>query len=337
MNQVEQVQEKVKSVGKFLESEKPEQIQFKMGSPTISELARAEGLFKGTPRPFCLPPEYAEENLYPPIRQSAMAFFADHNIGWHQGQDGKPSNHLCSSQVAGVNFLFPFTDKPQELRNLLKPIFPQINQMIPVEDGLYVSFEWIGAENYLGERAPKTGNRTRGANFTSADAIVMFEGQDQKRQAVLIEWKYTESYGSIYLGIAKSGTDRRKIYQHLVDDLDCIVNLDLLPGIDAFYYEPFYQFMRQQFLAAKMEAAHELNADVVSLLHISPNANYDFKRITSPLLNDLGATPTDIWKKLVKTEGRFLSVHTEDLFRGFETEAMQGWKAYMQDRYTWLG
>ena len=216
-------------MGKFLESEKPKQVHFKHTSATISEQARAEGLFKGKPRPFCLPPEYAEENLYPPIRQAVMAFFAKHNIGWHQGQNGKPSNHLCSSQVAGVNFLFPFTDKPAELANLLKPVFPRIDHMIPVEDGLYVSFEWIGAENYLGERVSKNGNRTRGANFTSADAIVMFEDQNRKRQAVLIEWKYTESYGRIYLGIAKSGTDRRKIYQHLFDDVECIVDENLLP------------------------------------------------------------------------------------------------------------
>ncbi len=324
-------------MGKFLESEKPKQVHFKHTSATISEQARAEGLFKGKPRPFCLPPEFAEENLYPPIRQAALAFFASHNIGWHQGKTGKPSNHLCSSQVAGVNFLFPFTDKPAELANLLNPVFPQIDHMIPVEDGLYVSFEWIGHENYLGERASKNGYRTRGANFTSADAIVMFEDQDQKWQAVLIEWKYTESYGSNYLGIAKSGTDRRKIYQHLFDDVNCIVNMDLLPCIDALFYEPFYQFVRQQFLAARMEAAHELGADVVSLLHISPDANSDFKRITSPLLCGLGDTPTEIWKRLVKTEGRFVSVHAEELFRSFATEEMQGWKAYMQDRYTWLG
>ncbi len=324
-------------MGKFLESEKPKQVQFKNRSATISEQARAEGLFKGKPRPFCLPPEFAEENLYPPIRQAALDFFASHNIAWHQGQDGKPSNHLCSSQVACINFLFPFADKPAELRNLLMPIFPRIDHMLSVENGLYVSFEWIGAENYLGERASKNGNRTRGANFTSADAIVMFEDRDQKRQAVLIEWKYTESYGSNYLGIAPSGTDRRKIYQHLFDDLDCIIDVDLLPGIDALFYEPFYQFMRQQFLAAKMESAHELGADVVSLLHISPDANDDFKRITSPLLNALGATPTEIWTRLVKKEGRFISVHAEDLFRGFATEEMQGWKVYMQDRYSWLG
>lgn len=323
-------------MGKFLESEKPKQVHFKDTSSTISEQARAEGVFKAKPRPFCLPPEYAEQNLYPPIKQATMAFFAKHNIGWHQGQDGKPSNHMCSSQVACINFLFPLADKPGEPVNLLKPVFPQIDHMIPVEDGLYVSFEWIGEENYLGERVSKNGNRTRGANFTSADAIVMFEDQDKKRQAVLIEWKYTESYGSNYLGIANSGTDRRKIYQHLFDDVNCVVDMDLLQGIDALFYEPFYQFMRQQFLAAKMERAHEMGADVVSLLHISPNANDGFKQITSPSLSGLGATPTEIWKRLVKPEGRFISVHTEDLFKGFVTEELQDWKAYMQDRYTWL-
>ena len=323
-------------MGKFLESEKPKQIRFKALSDTISENAKVDGLFKGKPRPFCLPSEYAEENLFPPIRQAAMAFFANHNIAWHQGQNGKPSNHLCSSQVACVNFLFPFTDKPIELANLLRSVFPQIDHMIPVEDGLYVSFEWIGEKNYLGERGSINGKRTRGANFTSADAIVMFEDQDKKRHVVLIEWKYTESYGGNYLGIAKSGTDRRKIYQHLFDDVDCILDVDLLPGIDALFYEPFYQFMRQQFLASKMEEAHELGADVVSLLHVSPDANYDFKKITSPLLSGLGKTPTEIWKKLVKPEGRFKSVHKEDLFREFRTEEMQDWKNYMRERYTWL-
>jgi len=242
-------------MGKFLESEKPKQVQFKNLSATISEQAKDEGIFKGKPRPFCLPPEYAEENLYPPIRQASLAFFADHNIGWHQGQNGKPSNHLCDSQVACINFLFPFADKPGELANLLRTVFPRIDHMIPVEDGLFVSFEWIGAENYLGERASKNGNRTRGANFTSADAIVMFEDRHNKRQVVLIEWKYTESYGGNYLGFSTSGTDRWKIYQHLFDDLDCIVDMDLLPSMDVLFYEPFYQFMRQQFLAAKMEAA----------------------------------------------------------------------------------
>ena len=86
-------------MGNFLEGEKRKQTQFKLGSDTISVQAKVDGLFKGTPRPFCLPPEFAEDNLYPSIREAAIDFFTKHNIGWHQGQDGKPSNHLCSSQV----------------------------------------------------------------------------------------------------------------------------------------------------------------------------------------------------------------------------------------------
>ena len=324
------------TVGNLLEGEKRKQTQFKLGSDTISVQAKVDGLFKGTPRPFCLPPEFAEDNLYPSIREAAIDFFTKHNIGWHQGQDGKPSNHLCSSQVACVNYLFPFTHEPDELAKLLRPVFPQIDHMLPVEDGLFVSFEWIGAENYLGERASKNGNRTRGANFTSADAIVMFQSKDKIREAVLIEWKYTESYGGNYLGIADSGTDRREIYQHLFDESNCVVNKELLTSIDALYYEPFYQLMRQQFLASKMEEAHELGADLVSLLHISPKANNDFKRITSPSLRGLGSTPTEIWKELVEPENRFSNVYTEDLYRGYISNAMQDWRTYIQRRYTWL-
>lgn len=71
--------------------------------------------------------------------------------------------------------------------------------MLPVEDALYVSFEWIGNENSQGERAHGEGTRTRGANFTSTDAVVMFENLEGQKQVVLVEWKYTESYPEITL------------------------------------------------------------------------------------------------------------------------------------------
>lgn len=66
--------------------------------------------------------------------------------------------------------------------------------MLPMEEGefpdRYVSFEWIGHEDYLKEKKSKDGRRTRGANCTSADAAVMFDREDGLRQIVLIEWKY---------------------------------------------------------------------------------------------------------------------------------------------------
>jgi hypothetical protein len=200
------------------------------------------------------------------------------------------------------------------LAEILRPIFPELDRMLPVENGQYVSFEWIGKHNYLGERISRNGKRTRGANFTSTDSIVMFERKDRKRQVVLIEWKYTESYGSTSLKTAKSGTDRTEIYNHLFERDDCPVNKDLLPSFDALFYEPFYQFMRQQLLAHEMEKAHELDAEVVSLLHIAPSHNEDFRKVTSPKLRLLGESATDVWKKLVKTENRFISISTEQLF-----------------------
>ena len=205
-------------MGKFLEEEKEHQILFKKSSEYFTEAAKPEGAYRGRLRSFCLPVDRAKENLFGEIRAQAVEYFEHKQIRWHDGRDARPSNHLCSSQVQCVNFLYPFTDKPDALRTLLRPIFPNIHSIVPMEgEGQLISFEWIGLHNYLGERMPRSGSRTRGANFTSADAAVMFRSTDGTRQIVLIEWKYTESYSRTWLGIAKSGTNRMDIYRHLYE------------------------------------------------------------------------------------------------------------------------
>lgn len=326
-------------MGKFLESEKSIQTKFKTSSPYFSDMARSEGVYKNKPYPFCLPIEFADQNLVPEIRETALTHFAEHNIKWHDGKNGKPSNHLCSSQVCCVNFLFPFADNPYELAEVFRLIYPEIGKMLPIESGRYVSFEWIGEKNYLGEKIPRNGQRTRGALFTSADSIVMFERKDKKRQVVLIEWKYTESYGGNFLKIADSGTDRTKIYRHLFDKTDCPIDKAILPSFDSLFHEPFYQFMRQQFLANEMEKAHEMGADIVGILHIAPEHNNDFRKVTSPELEKLGESAISVWKKLIKTEGRFTSVSTEKLFGNLsETQLpkIKSWIEYVYARYKWV-
>lgn len=326
-------------MGNFLESEKLKQVNFKKSSPNFSDLAWIDGVYKGIPRPFCLPLEFAEQNLFPEIRDNALSHFEKHHIKWHDGQNGKPSNHLCDSQVCCVNFLFPLANKPEALSKILHPIFPELGHMLPIESGQYVSFEWIGQENYLGEKISRNRQRTRGANFTSADSIVMFERTDKKRQVVLIEWKYTESYGSTNLKFSSSGTDRTNIYRHLLESTDCPINKEILPGFEALFYEPFYQFMRQQFLANEMEKAHELDADFVTLLHIAPAHNTDFQKVTSPELKILGSSVTDIWKKLANSKERFLSISTEQLFGnlyGEQFPEIKPWLEYIYSRYSWV-
>ena len=155
----------------------------------------------------------------PDIRAQAIDYFKAKGIAWHQGHGDKPNNHMCSSQVCCVNFLFPFAQASEEsLVELLHPIYPTIKSIMPMDD-MNLTFEWIGKENYLGEKI--RGARTRGANVTSADAAVMFEHQDGSRQFVLIEWKYTESVGNQSLKIAASGTNRSEIYRKLYIDPTC--------------------------------------------------------------------------------------------------------------------
>jgi len=326
-------------MSEFLEAEKRRLSTFKVTSSYFSDAARADGIYKGNPRPFCVPRMYAEENLFPGIRQTITAYFEKYEIKWHDGRDRRPSNHLCDSQVCCANFLFPFADKPVALTELLHLLFPSVQRVLPLEQAeQFVSFEWIGQDNYLGEKMPRHGKRTRGANFTSADAAVMFEQNDGSKQIVLIEWKYTESYSSTPLKTAKSGTDRTAIYAHLYNRDDFPLQKELLPGFESLFYEPFYQLMRQQLLAYEMERAHELGAEAVSLLHIAPAHNTDFQRVTSPALGVLGDSVIEIWKKLQRYPNRFASVSTEELFNKLPVEKfpeLSGWWEYITTRYSW--
>jgi hypothetical protein len=97
--------------------------------------------------------------------------------------------------------------------------------------------------------------------------------------------------------------------------------------------------MRQQFLAHEIERAQELGADIVCVLHIAPDHNADFRRVTSPDLAPLGDTVTDVWKKLVQPRDRFISISTERLFGGWlmgQLPEMQGWSEYINARYAWV-
>jgi len=282
---------------RFINSERINQAKFKAISSSFSEASRKDGIYRGKFRSYCLPASKSEENLFPSIRESAIDHFSNNNIKWHQGIHRKPTNHLCSSQVFCVNFLFPFAEKPIILSHLFRQIYPNLAEMIPIEDGYFVSFEWIGKKNYLKEKIARNKIRSRGALFTSADSIVMFRTITNKRHLVLIEWKYTESYSNSFLKYSNSGTDRTKIYKHLFESNDCPINKALLPSFDSLFYEPFYQLMRQQYLANEMEKAHEMEADFVSVLHISPDHNEDFKKNTSSNLGELGDSPMEIWKR----------------------------------------
>ncbi len=319
--------------------------------PLKEDLFSAEackaGIYRGKEYEFCLQNDHASENLHDHIRKDAVRYFKKRNIPWHDAIEGGPSNHLCCSQSACVNFWFPFGQAPEALAAVLRELGYDAAEMLPFEadampsdDGnRYVAFEWIGMRNYLNEhlrsRKAKDAERQRGQNFTSLDFAFRFRRSDDRIQIVAGEWKYTERYANgRCIQHSPSGTDRlEEFYAPAFDEPDCQIALNGLRR-EALFFDPFDQLMRQQLLCSAMERHGEMGADVVSLLHVAPAANRDFVgRVTSPELRRVGGDVHEIWKALVRP-GRFTGVYVEDLVPvvcRFGPEP--GWAAYMAKRY----
>ncbi len=100
--------------------------------------------------------------------------------------------------------------------------------------------------------------------------------------------------------------------------------------------------MRLQLLAREMETHEEkeMDADIVSVLHICPEANREFReRVTSPYLANtfLGRGTLEIWEQLVP-QNKFKSISVEDLLntilRKSKTDGCE-WADYLRVRYGW--
>ena len=214
--------------------------------------------------------------------------------------------------------------------------------MLQVEDGpngqpYYIGFEWIGGDNYLDEW-PVDGKPKRGAHVTSSDAFVRFEYKGHI-QALLIEWKYTEKYGQ---PLDPSGNEERKRrYKDKVFAPNGPIKADLGLRIEDFFWEPFYQMMRQQMLAWHMEHARDDGAERVSVLHVSPSANRALHKVTAPALTHVGKDAFEVFRSLLVHPDSFVFRTVEQVFGptiraehpDSETAA---WSDYLLDRYTFL-
>jgi hypothetical protein len=291
-----------------------------------------------------LPPGDHLLNLADSIRAEADPYFDLYGITRH-----RHLAHGLSSQACCLNFLMPLARR----RNLLAELVGRAldiapPKMLPVENGpggeWFVGFEWIGQLDPLGEW-PKTGRVTRGANVTSADAVVMFE-HEGRPETLLIEWKYTEAYGApLQNNVRSSGelsgnAKRTARYADKAFAPQGPIRNDLGLELKDFFWEPFYQLLRQQMLAWRLE--HAPGGHRTRVLHISPRANIALHEVTSPAFRKRGyADAFDAFKAVLIAEAdgapRFKSVYAEDLF-GEMAAAMPGdpWAAYLLRRYRFL-
>jgi hypothetical protein len=263
------------------------------------------GILNGRPYPFVL--QNPLLNLYEPIRQDALDYFQRNHIQWWGG-DTIPTGHLLSSQIACINHLFPLRHDPEAILLILQSLDPEISQACLIDDG-YVEFEVIGKENHLNEYS-----HSRGRNTTSIDALMVGEKPNGSRILFSIEWKYTESYPTKSVAISEKGTSRVDIYRPLLEDPDCLIQCDAL---EALFYEPYYQLMRQTLLSWQMTQALEYGTSDWQHIHVIPDENKELKN-TNPSPELPGNTMETSWKSILKNPERYIVLSPENLIKPIE-------------------
>jgi len=300
--------------------------QWKAATDLLPPQAKAAAPYGSAskPLPYVLPVEYQWLNLLPEAREIARSRFEAAAIHWHGDDDG-PNPNLLSSQVQCLNALAPLVDRPSDLSRWLAPALP-VAQVIPFgaetsspfDASDHVVFEWQGLVDHLGEW--RDNPPIRGTMATSIDAALRYRTPGGSVEMALIEWKYTESYpyGGRLDGAALRHQHRLDRYGRLAFDEQSPVRLDLGVDYEDLFAEPTYQLLRQQLLAWRLEATHELDVSRAVVVYAAPAGN------RALLEESLGTHRfrafaehrgglTGGWRALLRRPDRFVSVDTSQL------------------------
>jgi hypothetical protein len=332
------------------------QADFRDTSETISTEGRSPLDDKGLRNRHLLALGYEQENLYPALRgdDGAVGFFRSRGIKWwksaRSGDNAKvagPTRNMASSQVACVNYLLPLAGIPGALSAALRAIDDDVLGVVEIHHNGNASpleFEWIGIGGSL------EGAGSRGANSTSVDAFLIAETRAGRR-AYLLEWKYVEQYLSTrpdYKGKGRSGDTRRLRYSDRYHAESSSFDLAVVPDMDEFLYEPFYQLMRQRLLADRMVQQSELDVVAAKVVVTVPDQNWAYRSIangsttTSPPLAqrfpDLATVKAVMRTVLKNPNAHFSMVDPSTLVDAVEREwgdnaRVTDWAAYLRERY----
>src|SRR3954451_3829240 len=255
----------------------------------------------------CLPPEHAADNLLPGAHE-AIALFTELGIPWHCGIDDGPGHNLLSSQVQCVNALMAMVHEPERIIRAFGHVV-DVAEVMQIEPGRYLTFEYIGPSDYFNEGAGKP--RIRGTRCTSVDAAFRYRTGTGATELALVEWKYTEKYDSVRK--PNPGYDKTRIRRYGADyhDTDGPLRSELI-DLEFMLDEPFYQLMRQQLLAHRLVRDHAEGADVVRILHVLPPRNLAYQAsLVRAEHRALGDTVDQVWSRLLRSPDRFVHVDPE--------------------------
>lgn len=267
----------------YKESQYQRQVKVLKDHPELFNNDEGNGLFRKNNYPFVL--SKGINNLFEPIRDKdkVLQYFKVNGISWWGGY--KPSGHMLSSQMACLNHLFFIREDDKAVLELINNIRPGLHftQVLPLtldKDQKYIAFEAVSKYDHMNEDGP-----TRGANCTSIDALIAAVSDNGERWLIPIEWKYTESYppidksqeGCTDKSDEKKGRGEKRLenYSGLIDASKYLVKYDDYAQTP-YFFEPFYQLMRQTLWAEQMiehKDSEWIKADRFLHLHVIPSDN----------------------------------------------------------------
>jgi hypothetical protein len=281
----------------------------------------------------------AAENLYASIREQVVDCFKKHDIAWwlhlkeredradKSGLQHLPTGHLNSSQVACVNHLEPARSDAKLALRIAQRIEPTVRDVLPIEDGGFVAYEWIGNQSYLSER----GGRTRGANITSLDALMLVRRAHGDPCLVVFEWKYLECYPAKCVAVSDKGTDRVKTYQSLLLDPAGPIAVE---DPKSLFWEPYCQLMRQTLLAWRMCEARELGASEWIHVNVVPAANAALRtRVAGAAPQLAGKTMADAWRSALREPARYRLMTPTEVVPDAVDAHWRPWRDWLNERY----
>jgi hypothetical protein len=294
-------------------------------------------------------------NLYEGIRENILEYFEKNKIKWwkvYNKDDFKqektyevtpenmPSRHILSSQIACLNHLFPIRQDKENVLKIAKVIDPDFVDVliIDTDDHLpaYIQFEAVSEIDHLNEVRPPNKKPPRGEFSTSIDALIYAIHKNGEKYIIPIEWKYTEEYEYSKTPDNKSkgnsGEKRLKSYSELINNSSFLKSYPSYMNT-VYFYEPFYQLMRQTLWAEQMinhKSDEKIKADNFIHVHIVPDEN---KELLEQKYQVSGKDMKGTWVDNLKVKEKYKIITPMDLLRCLDVDKFGELIQYNINRY----
>lgn len=275
-----------------------------------------------------------EKNFFQPIKDEAIEYFNLNGISWWGGKN--PTGHTLSSQIACINHLFAIREDKQAVLSLLKNVSDDFIDVLEITSDkhkpAYIQFEAVSDKDHLNEE-----QTNRGSHCTSIDALILAKNKNGEKWLIPIEWKYTEHYHNQNKAIEGAKKDpinckgevRKKRYTPIINQSKQLKSENHY----CYYFEPFYQLMRQTLWAEQMinnKEIETIKADNYLHLHIIPKENEDLLQKKYKCSN---SNMEDTWRNHLNDNAKYKIISPEEFLQNIDRGKYKTLIEYLKTRY----